>query len=185
MEDVFCVPLFPFWLYRSQGRAYSAYPRTWRARQNSPSWVRTFQVYELRNLCDFIVYLSHVIDEVNETQRGEESHPGSHSKPGQEPKSPDSQSYVHAESVLYLLLWFLAQRWGFIKIHVKIRSSFIVCCDENERKGSSLSGLGLMNFVYIPYTYMLVYMDKIINAHVSMAFVFTHQVTPLTSTGTV
>lgn len=45
----------------------------------------TFQVYELRNLCDFIVHLSRFIDEANEAQRGEESHLGSHSKPGQGP----------------------------------------------------------------------------------------------------
>ena len=43
---------------------------------------KTFHVYELRDLCDFIVHLSHFTDEANEAQRGRESHPGSHSKPG-------------------------------------------------------------------------------------------------------
>lgn len=134
MEDAFlCFPV-PFWLCRSQGKASSAYSRLWRARQNSPSWVKTFQVYELRNLCDFIVCLSHLIDEANEAQRGEESHPGSHSKQGQEPQSPDYQSLAHAESILYLILWLLSQRWSLIKIHMKICSGFSVYYDENQRE---------------------------------------------------
>lgn len=61
---------------------------------------KTFQVYELRNLCDFIVHLSHFIDEANEVQRGEESHLGTHSKPGQEPKHSDSPSPAHLKSIL-------------------------------------------------------------------------------------
>lgn len=59
---------------------------------------KTFQVYELRNLCDFIVHLPYFI-EGNEAQRDEESHPGSHSKPGQEPKSSDSTSNAYSKSV--------------------------------------------------------------------------------------
>ena len=134
MEDAFLRFPVPFWLCRSQGKAYSAYLRLWRARQNSSSWVKTFQVYELRNLCDFVVYLSHLIDEANEAQRGEESHSGSHSKQGQEPQRPDSQSLAHAESILYLILWLWSQRWGLIKVHMKICSGFSVYYDENQRE---------------------------------------------------
>lgn len=71
---------------------------------------KTFQVYELRNLCNSIVHLSHFIVEANEAQRGEESHLGSHSKPGQELKSSDSPSPAHLKSTLYLFLWLLDQR---------------------------------------------------------------------------
>lgn len=102
--------------------------------KTSPSWVKTFQIYEYRNLCDFIVYSSLFIDEANEAQRGKESHPESHRKLEQEHKSPDSYSHAYSELILYLLLWLLGEKWGFIKIHLKIDSGFSVCYGENQRE---------------------------------------------------
>lgn len=67
--------------------------------QRRPIQLKIFQVYELRNLCDFIVHLPHFIVEAKEAQRGEEFHPGSHSKPGQEPQNSDSPSNGHSKSV--------------------------------------------------------------------------------------
>lgn len=76
-------------------------------------------------------------------------------------------SQFHAvQSILYLLLWLLGQRWDFIKIREKIGSGFSVCYGESHReKRLKLSDLGLINFfIYYIHTHPG-HVYKIINTH--------------------